>query len=108
MGYIRAYADRINLAAMIPRADLSSTGHALAGVASADSEFLVYSPSGGNFTVNLSGVDGTLAVEWMDPAKGSQTKGASVRGGTSRAFRPPFTGDAVLYLRRNPLGAKSK
>jgi len=108
MGYIRAYADRINLAAMIPRADLSSTGHALASVASADSEFLVYSPSGGNFTVNLSGVDGTLAVEWMDPAKGSQTKGASVRGGTSRAFRPPFTGDAVLYLRRNPLGAKSK
>ena len=30
MGYIRGYADRMNLAAMTPQGKLSSTGHALA------------------------------------------------------------------------------
>jgi hypothetical protein len=108
MGYVRAYADRMNLADMVPRRDLSSTGNALASVGSANPEFLVYAPSGGNFTVNLSGVGGTLAVEWMDPAKGSKFTGASVSGGANRAFSPPFTGDAVLYLGRNKLGASSK
>jgi hypothetical protein len=108
MGYIRAYADRINLAAMTPRAALASTGHALASVGSAHPEFLVYAPNGGDFTVDLSGVGGTFAVEWMDPAKGIQTSGANVRGGASRTFRPPFPGDAVLYLGGNPSGASSK
>src|ERR1041384_6338695 len=68
MGYIRDYADRLNLAAMAPRGDLSSTHHALVSAASAHPEFLIYAPSGGNFTVNLSSVDGLLAVEWMNPA----------------------------------------
>jgi hypothetical protein len=108
MGYIRAYADGMNLAAMVPRPELSSTGHALARVASANPEFLVYAPNGGDFTVDLSGIGGMLAVEWMDPANGSQTTGASVPAGASRAFSPPFTGDAVLYLGRNTLGAGSK
>ena len=44
MGYIRDYADRMNLAAMTPQGKLSSTGHALASIRSADPEFLVYAP----------------------------------------------------------------
>ncbi|HTV56834.1 MAG TPA: hypothetical protein VMI06_18210, partial [Terriglobia bacterium] len=54
MGYIRSYAERINLAAMVPQGELSSTGHVLASTSVANPEFLVYAPSGGEFTVNLS------------------------------------------------------
>ena len=108
MGYIRGYADRLNLAAMAPRGDLSSTAHALASAASAHPEFLVYMPSGRNFTVNLSGVDGPLAVEWMNPATGVKTSDTPVSGGSTLTFTPPFGGDAVLYLSSNASGAGHK
>ena len=108
MGHIRSYADRMNLAAMAPRANLSSTGHALVSADSAHPEFLVYAPSGGNFIVNLSGVAGQLAVEWMNPATGAKTAGAPVSGGSTLTFTPPFGGDAVLYLSRNASGASQK
>jgi len=98
MGYIRSYADRMNLAATVPRSDLSSTGHALANATTAHPEILVYAPSGDNLTVNLSGFDGPLAVEWMNPATGAKMAGALVRGGSTRTFTPPFSRDAVLYL----------
>jgi len=101
MGRVRSYADRVNLAAMAPRGNLSSTGHVLASTDSANPEILVYAPSGGNFTVNLSRVTGQLTVEWMNPATGAITSGASVSGGSMQTFSPPFNGDAVLYLRRN-------
>jgi len=97
MGLIRDYADRMNLAAMTPRADLASTGHALADPA--NREVLVYSPSGGGFTVDLAGGPGTYAVEWMNPATGSKVAGEEVQGGAARTFSPPFDGDAVLYLK---------
>lgn len=108
MGYIRAYADQLNLAAMAPRSDLSSTKHALASTDSVHPEFLVYAPSGGSFTVNLSGVNGTIAVEWMNPATGARTAGASVNGGSALTFIPPFNGDAVLYLSKDESGAAQK
>ena len=100
MGYIRSYAERVNLAAMAPRGNLSSTGHALASADSANPEFLAYASSGGSFTLNLSGVGGPLAVEWMNPTTGAKATGAAVNGGTTVTFTPPFRGDAVLYLWR--------
>jgi hypothetical protein len=99
MGYIRGYADRMNLAAMTPQGKLSSTGHALVNTNSAEPEFLVYAPSGGKFSVNLSGIRCQLAVEWMNPATGVSTVGEDVKAGDTRTFSPPFSGDAVLYLR---------
>ena len=101
MGYIRGYADRLDLAAVAPRSDLSSTEHALVSVDSTHPEFLVYAPSGGTFTVNLSGVEGPLAAEWMNPATGTKAAGAPVSGGSTLTFTPPFRGDAVLYLSKN-------
>src|SRR5262249_9102400 len=106
MGYIRSYAEGMNLAAMTSRGDLSSTKHALASTDSNHPEFLVYAPSGGNFTVNLSSLAGSLAVEWMNPATGAKTAGAPVSGGSTQTFAPPFSGDAVLYLGRNTLGKR--
>jgi hypothetical protein len=101
MGYIRGYADRMNLAAMAPQGELSSTGHVLASAGSAHPEFLVYAPSGGSFNVNLSNSSGRILVEWMNPATGGKTAGADVSGGATRTFTPPFGGDAVLYLSVN-------
>ncbi len=101
MGTIRGYADRMNLAAMTPQGKLSSTGHTLANTSSIHPELLVYAPSGGKFTVNLSSCGGQFAVEWMNPATNVKTAGKDVRGGTTRTFSPPFSGDAVLYLHGN-------
>ncbi len=98
MGHIRGYADRMNLAAMMPNGGLTSTGHALAAIGVATEEFLVYAPVGGSFTVDLSNRTGRFAVEWMNPATGARTAGAEVAGGQARTFSPPFGGDAVLYL----------
>lgn len=98
MGFIRGYTDRMNLAAMRPRADLASTGHALVSSDPARPEILVYAPEGNEFTVDLTGLAGRLAVEWMNPETGVKTSGPPVSGGSSRRFTAPFSGDAVLYL----------
>lgn len=99
MGYIRDYADRMNLAAMTPQGNLSSTGHALATSNPARAELLVYAPAGGPFSVDLAGRAGRFAVEWMNAATGVKTVGPAVNGGATTPFTPPFDGDAVLYLR---------
>ncbi len=99
MGYIRDYAERMNLAAMTPQGNLSSTGHALANTNGAEAEFLVYAPHGGGFSVDLSGHGGPFAVEWMNPSTGAKIAGGKASGGATTTFNPPFSGDAVLYLR---------
>jgi hypothetical protein len=100
MGYIRDYAERMNLAELTPQANLSSTGHVLANTNDAAAEFLIYAASGGRFSVDLAGQSGQLAVEWMNPQSGIKTEGLNVDGGAKRIFEPPFSGDAVLYLRK--------
>jgi len=99
MGYIREYSDRMNLAAMTSQGKLSFTGHVLASTKGPQREFLVYAPSGGKFTVDLTGQSGPFAVEWMNPATGSKTTGDAIRGGAPNTLSPPFPGDAVLYLK---------
>ncbi len=99
MGYIRDYADRMNLAATAPLGSLSSTGHVLANTNGANAEYLVYAPSGGSFSVDLSGHGGPFTVEWMNPATGAKIAGGKAGGGATTTFNPPFSGDAVLYLR---------
>jgi fibronectin type 3 domain-containing protein len=100
MGYTLAYANRMNLAAMTPQGNLSSTAWALANTTANANEFLVYAPNGGSFTLNLSTSTGrTLNVEWLNPATGATTAAGTVTGGSSsQSFTPPFSGDAVLYL----------
>ncbi len=98
IGFIRYYAERMNLAAMTAQGTLSSTGHALANTNPNSAEFLIYSPDGSSFTVNLSGYESQFAVEWMNPATGVRVPGAIVRGGAVRTFQPPFSIDAVLHL----------
>jgi hypothetical protein len=99
LGYQLDYARKMNLLQMTPQGSLSSTGWCLANTATAPREYLVYAPSGGTFTVNLSAAAGTLAVEWFDPASGNTSSGGTVAGGATRSFTSPFPNDAVLYLK---------
>lgn len=108
MGYIRTYADRMNLAAATPQGHLSSTGHVLADLQGHLSQLLVYAPSGGKFTVDLSKTGGRYLVEWMNPATGVKSRDADATGGAIRSFTPPFVGDAVLYLSKNAFGPESR
>jgi len=99
MGYIRSYATRMELVKMTPRPTLSSTGVALANTARVGSEVLVYSPSGGEFSVDLSFTTRRLTAEWLNPATGAKIAAGTMPGGAEpRRFNPPFSGDAVLYL----------
>lgn len=98
LGYIRSYADRMDLAATRPMGSIASTGYALANPAGQDAEYLVFLPAGGMATVDLSGTPGDLMVEWFDPEDGSVTSVGSIAGGGVEPFTPPFSGNAVLYL----------
>jgi hypothetical protein len=95
LGYARNYAARINLAAAVPRGDLSSSGYCLAVVGS---EYLVFQPSGGSTIINLSSVVGTRTIEWLNPSTGQIVVGGTVTGGGSRTIRAPFSGAAVAYI----------
>ena len=100
MGYMLTYANtKLDLLKMTPQGNLSSTGYCLADNVASGAEFLVYAPSGGSFTLNLSATTRTLKVEWLNPSSGAIINGGSINGGSSsQSFTPPFSGDAVLYL----------
>jgi uncharacterized protein YjdB len=99
MGQVLTYAVKMNLAAMTPQGGLASSGYCLANAAASGAEYLVYVPNGGSVTVNLTATGGTLSVEWFRPSDGTTTAGSPVAGGASRSLSPPFSGEAVLYLR---------
>jgi hypothetical protein len=101
LGYILRYSRKVNLAGITPHSALCSTGYCLAQTPSVGAEYLVYAPSGGSFTVNLSAMPGStkLAVEWFNPSSGAVITGNPIpAGSSSQTFSPPFSGDAVLYL----------
>ena len=99
MGYTRTYANRMNLAAMTPQNNLSSTTYCLANPSATGAEYLVYRPSStGSIVVNLSSTTENLNIEWFNPETGKRISGGTIAGGNTRLFKVPFTGDAVLYV----------
>jgi chitodextrinase len=101
LGAILSYSRRLNLSNVTPMSSLCSTSNCLAQTPSVGAEYLIYSPNGGSFTVNLSAMSSsrTLTVEWFNPSTGAVVPAGSVPAGSfSWSFTPPFSGDAVLYL----------
>jgi len=95
MGPTLTYANRMNLVATKPEPSLSSTGFCLANPAT---EYLVYQPFARPFTVQLA--QGTYEYEWFNPASNLiVSTGSLTASATEQLFKPPFDGDAVLYLR---------
>ena len=93
MGYVRSFAQRMDLAHDLPRGDLASTGYCLAGT-----DYLVFLPAGGGVSVDLSSTAGTRSVEWFNPANGQTMMGGTVTGGSRVDLTAPFDGMAVLFI----------
>jgi hypothetical protein len=100
MGDTRRYAERVQLSAMQPRGDLSSTGYALANPGH---EYLVLQPSEAAelFTVELAA--GTYAVEWYGVTcrETVEVEPITVESAGAISFTAPFeaAGSAVIYLK---------
>jgi hypothetical protein len=98
MGDTLRFAERMDLAKMTPRPELVSSHYCLANPGQ---EYLVYLPTGGSLTLNLCEAEGKFAVEWFTPQINRTIPGAfPLTGGDYVATAAPFTGDAVLYLKR--------
>jgi hypothetical protein len=95
MGYVLAYANRLNLAEMVPDAEVASSGYCLASFNVGSSAYLVYFPDGRG-TVRLA-PGRFLRVEWFRPANGKVYEGG-MTGPGERQFSAPFRGEAVLYV----------
>ncbi len=92
------YAEKMDLAAMTPQPALASTGYCLANVGN---EYLVYLPEGGSVTLNLRGGGVLFDVEWFLPQVNRTFPGATLlSGGDYVVTAAPYTGDAVLYLKK--------
>jgi hypothetical protein len=98
MGDTKRYADKMNLARMAPRPEICSSRYCLANPGE---EYLAYLPEGGNVTLDLCAASGQFAVEWFFPQLGrSLPGGRPLLGGDYAVTTAPFTGDAVLYLKK--------
>jgi Family of unknown function (DUF6298) len=100
MGDTRRFAERMDLIAMAPRDDLSSTGYALANPGQ---EYLVLEPSGaaGSFTVQLE--PGTYVAEWfgIEDRKTVPGDATTAKRAAATGFSRPseLSGPTVLYLK---------
>jgi hypothetical protein len=78
-----------------PRGDLASSGLALANPGH---EYLVFDPTGGELTIDLSAAQGTLIGRWLNVESAETVPVAAVDAGPRVILDPPFTGPSVLYL----------
>jgi hypothetical protein len=98
MGQVRRYAEKMNLAAMVPQDQLAQTTYCLA---ERGKEYLVFQPGDqGEFTLNLTDAPGTFAGEWFNVSKGVPVPAKPVEGGAVRTFTTPFGSPAALHLKR--------
>jgi len=101
MGDTRRFAERVQLSAMRPRGELSSTGYVLANPGD---EYLVLQLSETAEPFNVRMADGRYAVEWHSVTS-RESVGAGtllVERATTVSFSSPFAvdGPVVVYLKR--------
>jgi hypothetical protein len=97
LGQTLRYAERLDLATMVPSTDLASSGYC---IASTGRSYLIFLPNGGNVTVDLSEARGRLSVEWFYPSTGQTKAGERVNGGGGKSTqKSPFeSGDSVFLI----------
>lgn len=97
MGATRRLAERVDLAAMVPRGELVSSGFCLAAHGR---EYVALEPGSGPLTLDLSAAEGRYTVEWIAPETGVAQAGETVTGGGPVRLFPPTGGPAVVHLER--------
>ena len=95
MGHTRLIAERVDLRAMTPQPELSTSGYCLAN---RGSEYLAYLPNRTSATIDLSAAQETLAVEWMDTGTGCIKAADSIPGGKNVTLSAPFGGPSVVHI----------
>lgn len=80
---------------MGPKAALCSTGICMAREGE---EYVVYAPTGGTFSVDLSAASGKLVARWYNPRTGHFVSTISVNGKAKRSFQAPDGNDWVLHI----------
>lgn len=80
---------------MTPQPELSSTGVCLGEVGR---EYVVYAPSGGTVTVDLTAAPGSFTARWFNPREGKFAEPFKIEGGGKRACPSPDGNDWVLHL----------
>ena len=103
-GYTAIYARKMNIGTMVPssRSSDCSTTYCLRN---AGREYLIYQPASGSFTVKL--IAGDYYYEWFNPVSGTIAEAGNLTTETgNRSFTPPFSGDAVFYLKNNKISSE--
>jgi Family of unknown function (DUF6298)/Putative collagen-binding domain of a collagenase len=95
LGQTLGYAERLDLAALVPNKDLASSGYCLAATGRA---YLIYLPESGKVSVDLSKASGKLSVEWFHPGSGQTKAGEPVSGGGKPTLNSPFESGASVVL----------
>jgi hypothetical protein len=88
---------------MAPCHELTDKGKVLAKLGA---QYLVYSTTGGTFTVDLSDASGILYYEWYNPRTGEFTPASTIMGNTLRSFTSPDSHDWLLHLSSTPITAR--
>ena len=96
MGHTLRYAEIMNLAASIPTKTMCSTKYCLANPGN---EYLVFQPNSGPFKLKIKA--GDYEFEWFNPNSGIvMKKGTLTTKKHTMRFLAPFSGEAVLFLKR--------
>ena len=99
MGEAREYAERMDLQRAVPHGELASSHFCLANPGK---QYLAVLPQGGQVTLDLSAVRGTLNSEWVRTLDGSVQKAVPVRGGEKITLSSPLPEGMVVYLWSEP------
>jgi len=111
LGQTAEVAQSLDLARTVPAGPLSSTGYCLAHPGFNYVAYLPEAPresglkawlhrSPPAIELDLAHAPGEFAVEWIEPATGRKEMSDPIAGGARRTFTPPFSGEAVLVLRK--------
>ena len=95
IGQSRAYSQFLNLRTMFPSTTLCSRDFCLG---SQGSDYLVYLPSAGQVSIDLSAATVNFLTAWFDPVTGQTISGDSVSGGKRTTFTSPIRGQSVLQI----------
>ncbi len=98
-GYAVSLSESLPLASMTPEEELGRS-FTDRGFWSIDPGvcYAGYLENGGNVTVDLSDVSGTIGYEWYNPRTGAVQGQGTVNGGGSHIFGAPDTNDWVLVI----------
>ena len=75
------------------------SGNRVYALANPGKEYVIYAAAGGEFALNLTGVDNLFTVIQFNPRTGDQKKMDDISGGDNHLFVAPDNNDWVYYLK---------